>query len=667
MQAQTHLQEVTREQEAAIARRLLEANALYARSNDGAVVPEARDHARAQARETLQSVLKANPGHPDALNLLGRVVLDEGDTESAEALLEEAQEANPESAQTLTNLGYLALVKEAPETAIHYFEQALEQDRQSVAAFAGKAHALRQASAFDTAYLHYRRLLDLGLEWPSVYAGMLECARNLQIHKLDQNLALDAIRLLRQDDLPHQELSAFVTALLRQQYSSDIEGGNWLLDIVTEDELLLLALEKTLLPDPGLEKLITTLRAELVREVRDTGELAESRQRLALALATYATRTGFAQIISDEEATFINELDASLKVELRSNPELESVAAALIIRSLYGALFHQSYAPQIGAWTLEDWPLGMRPLMAATYYHKAEEEAYKQAFEEKQEELVLDRADLPHAWPVWQNLSFQSAQPLQQELTTALGLDTRAWPETARILVIGAGSGQRAVELAWYFTDVEVVAVDEDLASLAHGDRVAREKGMENIVFWPYSLASRFINDGNQVQMVEVRQLPSHERSHICVNTMAYRALAAGGVLHIHTGEHGSSRIDTAIRRLMARHRLEPTTASLRRLRRMILNNPENDNYRELLQDPDFYATAGCRKRWFFPEDENQLHALMESLGNEVDWKLLRARDTDGGELATAPVLKQLQAQGFGSSTQSLVGQGISLYFQRRR
>ena len=667
MQAQTHLQQVTREQEAALARRLLEANALYQRSNDGNVAPEARDHARYQARQTLESVLAMAPEQPEALNLLGRIALDEGQWEQAKASLEQAYQANPESAQTLANLGYHALITDEASLAADYFDSALNRDGKFAAAFAGKAHALKQQGLFDRAYLHYRYLLDKGIEWPSVYAGMLECASHLDIHKADQALALDAIRLLRQESLPHQEISGFVTRLLRQQYSTDNLEGDWLLDTAVEDELMLLALEKTLLPDPQLEKLITKLRADLLREAMDAGELYESRQRLAMSLALYINRTGFSQFISEEESTVINELDAFLKVELANKPEIASIAGTLIIRSLYGALFHQSYAPQIGAWNLQDWPLGMQPLMAATFYHKAEEEAYKQAFEEKQEELVLDRADLPHAWPFWQNLSVQNSQPLQQEVASALGVDTQAWPETARILVIGAGSGQRAVELAWYFTDVEVVAVDEDLASLAHGDRIAREKGLENIVFWPYSLASRFINDGNQVQMVEIRQLPSDNLSHISVNTMAYRALSAGGVLHIHTGEHGSSRIDTAIRRLMARHRLEPTTASLRRLRRMILNNPDEENYQELLRDPDFYATAGCRKRWFFPENENQLHTLMESLGNEVDWKLLRARDTDGAELATTPVLNQLQAQTFGSNTQSLVGQGISLYFQRRR
>lgn len=665
MQAQHHLETTRERQDAAVARRLIEANALYARANNGAFFPGERAEARCQAREALQDVLALASSNADALNLLGRIDLDEGHTTSAHDLFSLAVEADPESAQARTNLGYWALMEGEPAQARKYFEQALQLDRQSATAFAGIAHACQAQGYWDTAFLHYRRLLELGADWPSVYSGMMECARRLEIHRASEELVTDAIRLLRNEELPHQNLGTFAATILRLQYQQ-IEGEA-LLEKAARDELLHLALEKTLLPDPELERVITNIRTQLVHEVDGTGELADSRQRLALALGLYGTRTGFAQAVSEREHLIITNIDTVLIHELANRPAPDAVAGALIIRSLYGSLFHQPYAPQIGAYNLEDWPEGMQPLMAASFYHKAEEEAYKQGFEEKQEELALAKADLPHAWPCWHNLTPYTAQPIKQELSNSLGISTDHWPETVRLFVIGAGSGQRAIELASYFTDVEVVAVDEELANLAHGNRRARERGLENIVFWPYSLANRFIHDGNQVQMVEVGTLPSERLNRISVDEIARHALGSGGLLHIHTGEHGSSRMDVALRRMVERHRLAPTTETIRRLRRMILNNPEQDAYQEMLQDPDFYAIAGCRRRWFFPEDQNQLLRLMDSLSNEVDWKLLRARDTDGQDLATGPVLKQLQAQSYGNRVQSLVGQGLSLYFQRRR
>jgi hypothetical protein len=57
----------------------------------------------------------------------------------------------------------------------------------------------------------------------------------------------------------------------------------------------------------------------------------------------------------------------------------------------------------------------------------------------------------------------------------------------------------------------------------------------------------------------------------------------------------------------------------------------------------------------------------MAVMSNEVEWKLIKARDVDGHSLATRPVQKQLQAEALGSEVQSLMGQDLSIYFQKRR
>jgi len=667
MQARRHLESVDQQQSATIARRLIDANALYATSNDGAMSVNGRAQAREQARDILQSVLKRHPAQPEALNLLGRVELDSGNSDAARQFFTMALDIDPTSAQALTNLGYWGLMANRAPYAQQCFEEALNQDRQSTAAFAGVAHARRIQGQFDTAYLHYRRLLDLGLEWPSVYAGMMTCAEQLDIHRADSALALDAIRLLSRDELPHQNLARFVSTILREQYQLDGDDDSWLLDAAAGDELLLLALERTLLPDATVEKLITRLRAAITHEVSTTGELRESLQPLSLALSLYAGRIGYALVTSEQEQLFIQQLDTALMDSLSRDGVSNELAGALIIRSLYGALFHQPYAVHLGQADLLDWPRGMRPMMAASYYHKAEEEAYKQAFEEKQQELTMAKADLPHAWPCWSNLSHYTPQRLRDELAQSLGIDCAHWPDTLRILVIGSGSGQRALELAHYFTDVEVVAVDEELANLAHSARRAKEAGMENIVFWPYSLAQRFLNDGHRVQMVEIGHLPSSRVQPVAINDMVQLALDASGILHINTDNLSSPRVDQAIRRLIERHQLPPTADTVQRLRRMVLNNQDQAPWNDLVNEPDFYATAGCRKRWFFPEDPAQIGSVLNTLSNEVDWKLLRARDHDGHDLATRPVQAQLQAQRQGSSVRSLTEHGLSLYFQRRR
>lgn len=68
--------------------------------------------------------------------------------------------------------------------------------------------------------------------------------------------------------------------------------------------------------------------------------------------------------------------------------------------------------------------------------------------------------------------------------------------------------------------------------------------------------------------------------------------------------------------------------------RAMVLANRQDTLWTELLKDEDFYSLGGCRDRWFRPQDANQLKELLALVSNEVEWKLVKARDEDDHSLA---------------------------------
>src|SRR5690606_7014163 len=120
----------------------------------------------------------------------------------------------------------------------------------------------------------------LGLDWPSVFSGMLQCAAQIEVHQADTELALDAIALLRREELPHQEIGRFCAAILRQQYDLDNPNAEVCLDAAAEDELLMLGLDRTLMPDPAIEELVTLLRRAIIAEVAQTVSLRDELQPL---------------------------------------------------------------------------------------------------------------------------------------------------------------------------------------------------------------------------------------------------------------------------------------------------------------------------------------------------------------------------------------------------
>ena len=263
------------------------------------------------------------------------------------------------------------------------------------------------------AYLHYRKLLETGAQWESVYSGMLTCAANLNVNKADASLAQDAIALLNKEGLPHQELGRFVSAIIRQQYDLDNPHAQVFLDAASEDQLLILALEKTLMPDPEVEALAILLRRAVTAEVAQTAELRDELQPLALALARYADRTGYALSAEEDEERLINTINTSISAQFTMNEPQDAMTASLILSAMYGALFHQGFAVHLGRWNLVDWPLAMQPVLAASYYDRANEEAIKQNFDEKADELCLDKTDVPQAWPSWSQLAYRTERCIQ--------------------------------------------------------------------------------------------------------------------------------------------------------------------------------------------------------------------------------------------------------------
>ena len=666
MQAK-HQVQVSQSQQAQVARLLLQANLAYGESNSSGLSHIQRLKARQECRGYLNEALALEPQNAGGLGLLGRVEMDDGQLETAHTLFNASLDQPPGQRQQYCNLGYWALKTERPALAEQYFLQALDCDRQSAAAFCGVAHAKRLQGQFDVAYLHYRKLLETGAEWDSVYSGMLTCAQHLEVNKADAALAHDAIALLQRDGLPHQELGRFVGAIIHQQYDLDNPNAQIFLDAASEDELLILALQKTLMPNPAVEELVTMLRRAIIAEVAQTVELRAELQRLALAIAQYTDRTGYALAAEDDEERLVSAINDSIQAQFALGEEQDGLIGSLMISAMYGALFHQPFAVQLGQRNLMDWPLALQPVLAASYYNRAEEEAIKQNFDEKAEELCLEKTDVPQAWPSWSRLAYRTESSLKTLMATELGLDTENLPATLRIMVCGAQSGQRAMELAGYLDDVEVIAVDESLANIAKATRMANEMGMDNIVFWPWSIAQRFVADGHQVHWIEVGRLPSPAMTTLSLAALVNEATGSGAVVHMHTAIAEQTSGDKQIRKLVAEHKLQPTRQTLRQLRRMVLANRHDSTWQELTSDADFYSLGGCRDRWFRPQDTAQLKELMAMASNEVEWKLVKARDVDGHSLATGPVQQQIQAEALGSEVQSLMGQNLSVYFVKRR
>ncbi len=115
----------------------------------------------ARAAALYQEILQRQPGHFDALHLLGVACLQGGDPEAAVTLISQAIRVNPRSADALTNLGNALRERGRHAQALTCYDRALGIRPDSAETRYNRALALQELQRHDDALAEYDRALAL--------------------------------------------------------------------------------------------------------------------------------------------------------------------------------------------------------------------------------------------------------------------------------------------------------------------------------------------------------------------------------------------------------------------------------------------------------------------------------------------------------------------------
>ena len=115
-----------------------------------------RDGQLERAAETLQEIIRCEPGFAPAYNKLGVLEIARGHRDSAREWFVRALRFDEQYAPALTNLGNLALEQQDYETAQLYYDRALVADSEFGAAHQNLAIVLQHRSRYADAVRHLR-------------------------------------------------------------------------------------------------------------------------------------------------------------------------------------------------------------------------------------------------------------------------------------------------------------------------------------------------------------------------------------------------------------------------------------------------------------------------------------------------------------------------------
>ena len=621
-------------------------NGGLAESFDGAV-DLFRRGALGEAGERCRVILKEWPNHAAALNLLGVLAARSGDAATAVELIGLAVHTDPRNAEFLTNLGLA--YREANE-----LDRAEETLRAALELAPGNGHILHNLSL--TLSLMGRDLEELQTLWtwvqhrPDDQAAWISFTDAFAMANFSRASDIPVLReVLRtcflKDGIEHQRLARAAAHLLRQH-----QPVGELLDLASQraeaplaealrnpksleslsDPLLLAALGRVALPDPGMEILLTGVRRALLEAALaatlDDGP-ALSRSELIFALARHCYLNGYVFFVTDEERDMVESLALGLADKgVASDPSHREAIGVLAsyfplvawdqiaeVVSLGTSHVSESFTAILEQQIAE--PLEELELIGTIRSIGAAQGAVSQAVQEQYEESP---------YPRWRSINLRDPQPVGVVMAglfpdAELELDRRF--DAPRLLIAGCGTGRQVVETHRRFQGVHITGVDLSASSLAYALRKVNEYGCPNVELLQADILT-LADWTERFQIVECAGVLHHMEDPVAGWRILTDLLEVGGLMRIALYSELARRPVVDVRYWIAEQGYGSLDDDIRMCRRELIGDALDGRQNPVLTWRDFYLLDECRDLLFHVQEHRftlpDIQEIVRDLGLEL-------------------------------------------------
>jgi ubiquinone/menaquinone biosynthesis C-methylase UbiE/tetratricopeptide (TPR) repeat protein len=581
---------------------------------------------RNRARTLAQKALQKQADNIDALNLLGRIALDEGDLNSAGQFLDSALEIAPESASLSYSRGHIYLATQAYEQAEHLFLRAEQLAPKTTRAKASLAYTRTKRGAFVEAFADYRELIKLDPSDPHIKTKLFECIRYIQADYYSPELERELIGYFKFNDVDHRDLSNLAASLLAHKY--DLINGSSPLDPqqLSNDELLNLALRRCQFQNPIIEEFLTACRQCILQEAIDQQKIDSRFMEFLVSISLQCIQNEFVYAVSLTEEKVLRELQSMVSTTVLSrNWQTIDVEYPLLLLSMYSLLHHNSFRDHLLRKPLSAWSSEVQPVIEPHLYEPQKEKEIERNIEvltpvQSSMSQSVGQQYEENPYPRWTTLSYATPTDYGQALAAELqGFTPPSFlhNQTIKVLIAGCGTGKHAIQVAKHFRNVEVTAIYLSRASLAYATKQARLLGVNNIEFFQADILE--LQPRQQYHIIESSGVLHHMAEPMEGWQALTRLLVQGGLMKVGLYSERARRIVTHARQVIAENQLSADDEHIRIFRQAVLDGLVSGDFDPIKQSSDFYNLSGCRDLLFHVQEHLfsplALQACIDSVG----------------------------------------------------
>lgn len=549
-----------------------------------------------EARELINEALTIAPAEGDSLNLLSRIELEAGQLEQAEAAISKAIHHHPKNAGYWYSAGHIALAQQELSKAEFDFRKAIALAPSQTRAEVSLAYTMFEQGLKVDAFQMYRQLVKTHPTDVQIRTRLLSSAQGLVADYYDPELEQDLITYLSWSDLNLNDLSHLCCSVLIFKFQLTNQGSAASFNDMANSKLLLSTLRHTLVKNELLEKLIIALRQELLTHASKKGRLINQYLPLCEAICQYSLNNEFLLPYTEAERAMVHTLKTMLEQSLKqSGCTPTDISGALLLYAMYESWFSISEHDTLFAFHNDSWPAVSYDIKlshdAILYTNNLSFEAITEIPQDHAVKTQYER----FPYPRWQHLENKRisnyGSALQHQFPWA-NIPQSILHGPLSILVAGCGTGRHAANVAKYFAQTQVTALDISESSLNYAAKKSAELGIHNIEFYQADL-TKLESFPQPFDIVECSGVLHHIRDYQAALNGLLHNLKPNGFLKLSLYSKRARQPVYEIRKAYRHGGIEKNENDIRVLRHVIFADQDIDNKHLITESDDFYSMSG--------------------------------------------------------------------------
>jgi len=536
----------------------------------------------------------------------------------AEYLYSKLLISKPNHIQTLMFIGTLCAETKNYESAIKYFEKVIKFRPQNALAYNNIGMIHGELGNFTTAITCFKNAITINPNLNDTRNNLCILLRSLTPNQLNEKEVRDLkelfLILYKRNDIDHDDIfrnaknilfrnKNYEEILKSETVSPLLENIN--IKSLLNEDLFQLMMQKSLIADSSIEELLIKIRKEILKKIYDDNvEDINAYSNFLLSLSEQCFFNEFMYFQTEEEIKQIKKI----RSDVENNKKISEINIAIL----------GSYISLASSQKLEERVLSFKSsntlfndLIKIQIYNSKKEQDLKKTI--KTNKVVEDEVSQKvrkqyeeNPYPRWRyiykNNKINFLIRLQNQIKpNAINIKLSEKFDNPQVLVAGCGTG-RHISIVDSYKNANILAVDLSLSSLAYAKRKAEENNLKNVNF----LQSDILNLKNlkkKFDIIESVGVIHHMKDPLKGLKVLLDLLEPHGFLKLGLYSKIARQHINRARDFIKKNNLKTSVEDIRRCRKMIMSEKNDNLLKRVSIGRDFYSTSSVRDLIFHEQE----------------------------------------------------------------